>query len=108
MSAEERLEQLHAAVSATTVGCSDWQLDPQYPSPTGRCVVPEMLLIAVEDSVARNDVLQRNLDSLEPGIFLYGDDWLINVSFVDDASRAALAEPLGAPQSTAADPIPAP
>lgn len=105
-SPDERIEQVRELVANSSLGCTDWRLEPDYPGTTGRCGEEGVLISVSTDLAGRNDVLQRNLDSMEPSPFVVGSDFLINLYYVDVETWPAVAGELGGVVWTSPDPIP--
>ena len=60
-------------------------------SESGICENQTWLLSTYDDIDARNVVLQLNVDSLEPGTFLVGPNWLLTGGDAENDTRALLA-----------------
>jgi hypothetical protein len=73
------LEELRTTLVSAGANCPSFVSEAEVPAAreSGFCVDSGWGLSIYDSADARNEVLQLNVDSLEPGTFLAGPDWLI-------------------------------
>jgi len=86
------LEEMRIALEAAGVPCPSLvELDANpNASESGFCEDRQWLLSTFDDIEARNVVLQLNVDSLEPGVFLAGPNWLLGSADIESDTHAVL------------------
>jgi len=84
------LEELHQLYVASGLPC-DWVLTEavtQGSSESGVCLSTEVGISTFPTQADVEALLQLNLDSIEPGIFLVGDQWVVGSEHPDDLIQA--------------------
>jgi hypothetical protein len=84
------LEELHQLYVASGLLC-DWVLTEavmQGSSESGNCLSTEVVISTFPTQADVEALLQLNLDSIEPGIFLVGDQWVVGSEQPEDLIQA--------------------
>jgi ABC-type Fe3+-hydroxamate transport system substrate-binding protein len=86
------LEELHQLYVASGLPC-DWVLTEavtQGSSESGVCLSTEVGISTFPSQADVEALLQLNLDSIEPGIFLVGDRWVVGSEHPEDLIQAQI------------------
>ena len=86
---EMRLDVVAAGISCPTLGEVDTNADG---GESAFCEDQKWLLATFVDIDARNAVLQLNVDSLEPGVFLVGPNWLLGSADMESDQASLFAD----------------
>jgi hypothetical protein len=84
------LEELHQLYLASGLPC-EWQVQTGSPtgaSEVGYCLNAENSIAVYPTQAGVDALLQRNADSIEPGIFLVGDRWTVGSEHPNDLIQA--------------------